>query len=163
MNNYTGKFIRSTSDLDNTDFEKTIILIIEDDEKGATGFIINKLFHRRLNELVEFQQSIPFPLYAGGPVAQDGIFFLHSRPDIIEGSKHIIGPIYLGGNMQQAITAINQHLIAENDIKLFIGYCGWDDGQLNDELEEGSWLPLDAAVEKIFFSDDELDWEQMLF
>jgi putative transcriptional regulator len=159
MNNYTGKFISSTPALDDTDFEKAIIFIIEDNEKGATGFIINKLFHRALNRLVEFQQSIPFPLYAGGPVGQEGIFFLHRRPDIIEGGKHIAASIYLGGNIQQAIAAVNQHIIKGSDIKLFIGYCGWDDGQLNEELEEGSWLPLATSVEKIFFSDDEFDWD----
>jgi putative transcriptional regulator len=151
MNNYTGKFISSTPALDDTDFEKAIIFIIENNEKGATGFIINKLFHRTLNELAEFQLSIPFPLYAGGPVAEDGVFMLHRRPDVIEGGKPIADPIYLGGNIQQAIVAINQHIINENDIKLFIGYCGWDDGQLKEELEEGSWLPLDEVVEKIFF------------
>jgi putative transcriptional regulator len=151
MNNYTGKFISSTPALDNTDFEKVKIFIIEDNEKGATGFIINKLFHRALNGLVEFQQSIPFPLYAGGPVGQEGIFILHRRPDIIEGGKHIADSVYLGGNIQQAITAINRHTINETDIKLFIGYCGWDAGQLNEELEEGSWLLLDGGIERIFF------------
>ncbi len=157
MNNYTGKFISSTPALDNTDFEKAILFIIEDNENGATGFIINKLFGRVLNELVEFRQSIPFELYAGGPVAQEGIFFLHRRPDVIEGAKRISNSIYLGGNMQQAITAINKHIINEQDIKVFIGYCGWDAGQLNEEVEEGSWLLLDASVEKIFFNADELN------
>jgi putative transcriptional regulator len=152
MNNYTGKFISSTPALDDTDFEKAILFIIEDNENGATGFIINKLFQRTLNELVEFQQSIPFPLYAGGPVGQEGIFMLHRRPDIIEGSKLIADSVYLGGNIQQAITAINRHTITESDIKLFIGYCGWDDGQLNEEVEEGSWLLLDGEIEKIFFN-----------
>ena len=79
MNNYTGKFIIRTAALDNTDLARAVIFITEDNEKGATGFIINKLFPKTINELVEFQHAIPFALYAGGPVEKEGIFFLH-RP-----------------------------------------------------------------------------------
>ena len=162
MKNYTGKFIISTKALSNTNLEKAVIFITEDNEKGSTGFIINHLFPRQINELVEFQQSIPFPLYAGGPVASEGVFLLHRRPDIIEGGTPVVDSIYVGGSMQQAIAAINKHQIGEQDIKLFIGYCGWDFGQLPDELAEGSWLMLDTSVEKVFFSAAKLEWQQLL-
>jgi putative transcriptional regulator len=162
MTNYTGKFIISTVALDNTDLARAVIFISEDNEKGATGFIINHLFSRTLNELVEFKDVTPFPLYAGGPVATESLFFLHRRPDIIEDSKRIAAGIYLGGNLQQAITAINQQQINEQDIKFFIGYCGWDAGQLPEELAEGSWLPLDIGIEKLFFKSASLDWQELL-
>lgn len=84
MKNYTGQYLQSTAALDGTDFEKAILFIAEDNEKGSTGFIINKPFPRKLNELVEFKDALPFPLYTGGPVVTDGIFMLHRRPDIIE-------------------------------------------------------------------------------
>lgn len=144
MINYTGQFLQSTPALDGTDFEKAILFIAEDNEKGSTGFIINKPFPRKLNELLEFKEAVPFPLYTGGPVVTDGIFMLHRRPDIIEDCQKIAAGIFLGGNMQQTVAAINEQSITETDIKLFIGYCGWDAAQLQDEVEEGSWQPFTA-------------------
>lgn len=150
MINYTGQFLQSSPALDGTDFEKAILFIAEDNEKSSTGFIINKPFPRNLNELVEFKKSIPFPLHTGGPVVTDGIFMLHRRPDIMEDCKKIADGIFLGGNMQQAVAAINELSITEADIKLFIGYCGWDAGQLKDEIEEGSWLLLERSADSLF-------------
>ena len=79
-----GSFIRSTSLLDDSFFEKAVILIAEYNKKGATGFVVNKPFTRRLNELEEFKDSIPFPLYDGGPVDREHLFFVHQRPDLIK-------------------------------------------------------------------------------
>ena len=81
-----GSFIRSTSLLDDSFFEKAVILIAEYNKKGATGFVVNKPFTRRLNELEEFKDSIPFPLYDGGPVDREHLFFVHQRPDLIKGT-----------------------------------------------------------------------------
>lgn len=145
MINYTGQFLLSSPALNGTDFEEAMLFIIEDNEKGSTGFIINKPFPRKLNELEEFKKSLPFPLYTGGPVATGGIFMLHRRPDIIEDGRKIAEGIFLGGNIQQAVAAINRQTITEADIKLFIGYCGWDAGQLQEEKEEGSWITCTAV------------------
>ena len=89
-------------------------------------------------------------------------FSFCTGPDLIEGGKRITAGIYLGGDIHQAIAAINQQQIDEKDIKLFIGYCGWDAGQLTEELAEGSWLPLDASIEQLFFNVAALDWQLLL-
>jgi putative transcriptional regulator len=65
---YTGTFIQSTSLLDGSNFENSIIYITEHNDNGAVGFVVNKPFSRTLNQLEEFKQSISFPLYEGGPV-----------------------------------------------------------------------------------------------
>jgi putative transcriptional regulator len=64
---------------------------------------------------------------------------LHKRPDLIEGGKPITNGLYVGGNMAQVIEAINTQGIHSPEIQLFIGYCGWDVGELEAEVEEGSW------------------------
>jgi putative transcriptional regulator len=48
----------------------------------------------------------------------------------------------MGGNMEQVIQAINANGANQNQIQLFIGYCGWDLGELEAEVEEGSWISL---------------------
>lgn len=137
---HAGTFINSTSLLDDSFFEKSVILITESNEKGAMGFVVNKLFPRQLNELEEFKEAIPFPLYDGGPVDREHIFFVHQRPDLITGGTLVAGNIYLGGDFKQAILHLNSKAITGKDIKLFIGYCGWDNQELDSEIEEGSWL-----------------------
>jgi len=135
-----GLFIKSNADLNDSFFEHTTILIVEHDEAGSVGFVTNKPFGKSLHELIEFNHSKPFPLMDGGPVDRDHLFVLHKRPDLIDGGEQIPNGLYLGGNMEQVIQAINTGNANPQEIQLFIGYCGWDEGELEAEVEEGSWI-----------------------
>lgn len=148
MNLHPGIILKSTSLLDNSIFEKAVVFITEYNAKGAIGFIVNKPFARKLNELQEFSYLRDFPLYNGGPVNQEHLFFIHRRPDIIEGGVPVYSNIFSGGNFTQAVTAINNYTLTESDIKIFVGYCGWDYAELEEEMEEGSW---DTAAADIIF------------
>jgi putative transcriptional regulator len=134
-----GISIKSTAALIGSFFEDTTILIVEHNEAGSTGFVTNKPFGKSLNDLIEFNHAKPFPLMDGGPVDRAHLFVLHKRPDLIEGGKQLTNGLYLGGNMEQVIEAINNSSCKDDEIQLFIGYCGWDVGELEAEVEEGSW------------------------
>ncbi len=134
-----GISIKSTASLIGSFFEDTTILIVEHNEAGSTGFVTNKPFGKSLHDLIEFKHSKPFPLMDGGPVDRAHLFVLHKRPDLIEGGKQLPNGLYLGGNMEQVIKAINTSSCNDQEIQLFIGYCGWDVGELEAEVEEGSW------------------------
>ncbi|HEY9260582.1 YqgE/AlgH family protein [Chitinophaga sp.] len=141
-------YISATALLDDSFFEQAILVIAECNEKGAMGFVINKVFPRRFNELEEFKHSIPFPLYEGGPVDQEHLYFVHRRPDLIGGGVLVADDLYLGGDFKAAVTQLNNKTISVDDIRLFIGYCGWDAQELEAEIAEGSWEVL--AHEKLF-------------
>jgi putative transcriptional regulator len=111
-----GSFLKSTNALDNSDFEDVLVFIMEHNQNGATGFVLNKLFNRVLNELEEFSASMRFKLYNGGPVDTEHIFFLHRRPDVINNGTHIFNDVYFGGDFKQAVTGINNKAITENDL-----------------------------------------------
>ena len=134
-----GIYIKSTAALIGSFFEDTTILLVEHNEAGSTGFVTNKAFGKSLNDLLEFSHAKPFPLIDGGPVDREHLFVLHKRPDLIEGGKQLTDGLYLGGNMEQVIEAINTKGATDQEIQLFIGYCGWDLGELEAELKEGSW------------------------
>ena len=134
-----GISIKSTALLNGSFFEETSILIVEHDEAGTTGFVTNKPFGKSLNDLIEFNHAKPFPLMDGGPVDRAHLFVLHKRPDLIEGGKQLTNGLYLGGTMEQVIEAINNGSATQEEIQLFIGYCGWDVGELEAEMAEGSW------------------------
>jgi putative transcriptional regulator len=134
-----GIYIKSTEALLGSFFEDTTILIVEHNEAGTTGFVTNKPLGKSLHEIIEFNHSKPFPLMDGGPVDRAHLFVLHNRPDLIDGGKQLNNGLYLGGHMEQVIEAINTGSANNQEIQLFIGYCGWDVGELEAELEEGSW------------------------
>jgi putative transcriptional regulator len=136
----SGFNIKSSAALNGSFFEDTTILIVEHNEAGSTGFVTNKPFGKLLHDLIEFNNAKPFPLLDGGPVDRAHLFVLHKRPDLIEGGKALTNGLYLGGKMEQVIEAINNNNHNDQDIQLFIGYCGWDIGELEAELEEGSWI-----------------------
>lgn len=156
-----GTLLISAPSIKDAHFDKVVVFIAEYNFTGAMGFIINKLFPRKFNELVEFNHSKPFSLYEGGPVENDKLFFLHQRPDLIEEGTSIINAINLGGDFKQTIVKIDEGILNETDIKLFIGYCGWDPGQLEEEILEGSWLICSTNTEAVFLSKIEMLWEEI--
>jgi len=134
-----GIYIKSTAELIGSFFEHTTILLVKHNEEGSIGFVTNRPFEKSLHDLIEFNQSKPFPVMDGGPVDRDHLFVLHKRPDLIEGGELISNGLYFGGDMEQVIEAINTKGANEQDIQIFIGYCGWDEGELEAEIAEGSW------------------------
>jgi putative transcriptional regulator len=147
-----GYFLKSMGLLQGTVFEDSLILIAEYNEKGALGFSVNKPFGRNLNELEEFKHSLAFPIYEGGPVDQEHLYFVHQRADVIEEGVLIADGLYLGGNFKQAVEAINNRTLTTADVKIFIGYNGWDAGDLEAEVEEGSWLVEARVKEEVFMN-----------
>jgi putative transcriptional regulator len=141
-----GLFLKSTAALNNTVFENAMIFLTEYNTKGAMGFVINQPFGRSLHELEEFKSCPHFPLYYGGPVDEEHLFFVHQRPDLIEAGISVDHGIYMGGDFSQAVRGINNQQLTAAAIKIFVGYCGWDAGELEAEIEEGSWELLDTSV-----------------
>jgi putative transcriptional regulator len=145
-----GNILISSATMDDDNFQQSVVFIAEHNANGAMAFVVNKLADRCLNELVEFSSSPSFPLYNGGPVDTAHLFFIHRRNDIIADGTLIIDNIYLGGDFKQAVTHINNKVLTQADIKIFIGYCGWDNGELEAEIAEGNWLFKDNNASIVF-------------
>lgn len=140
MEALTGKIIISSPDINDPNFENTPLLIVEHNERGAVGFVLHMLLKKYLNELTEFMTCPPIPLFIGGPVDQENLFFLHRCPSLIEGGMPVKDGVYYGGDFKQVIKCLRDGTLAEKDICLLIGYAGWDPGQLEEEIKEGSWV-----------------------
>lgn len=134
-----GIFLKSTAALQQTIFEDAIIFVAELNKKGAMGFIVNKPFGKKLDDLQEFKHSASVALWKGGPVDQEHLFFIHRQPELIPNGTIIANGNYLGGDFNEAVKRINNKSIHMQDIKIFVGYCGWDANELEAEIEEGSW------------------------
>ncbi|HMZ46637.1 MAG TPA: YqgE/AlgH family protein, partial [Chitinophagaceae bacterium] len=103
-----------------------------------------------------------FPLFYGGPVQPQTIHFIHKRPDLIEGGLEVLENIYWGGEFELVVDLIKTKKISKNDIRFFIGYSGWGEGQLADELQTKSWITRQATTALVFNSKTENIWKDAL-
>ena len=143
-------------------FSRSVILIAEQNESGTVGFIINKKSdYSTVDLLPEF--DINFPIYNGGPVEKENLYFIHKIPSLIKNSIKIKDNLYWGGNFDILVELINENKIKKNEIKFFLGYSGWEKEQLNNEIENKSWiLAKNENVEKLPFQKKISIWKDKL-
>jgi putative transcriptional regulator len=136
--------------LKDPNFKRTVVFLCEHQDEGTFGFVLNRVYDYTLNELVNSAGDLVLPVYYGGPVQMDTIHFLHQYPVEIPGGTEIVKGIYWGGDFEMALELIRSGAADAGKIRFFIGYSGWGEGQLTDELKEKSWL-LAQATRKIVF------------
>jgi putative transcriptional regulator len=139
-----------------------VVLLCDHQEEGSFGFIFNKPFQQTLDELVQGITLKKIPVYLGGPVQLDTIHFLHQDPEMIEGGIPIMRGVYWGGDFERAMELVNNGMLDDSRIKFFLGYAGWGDGQLKDELQEKSWIVAKATRKLVFKEQGEDVWRQSL-
>lgn len=127
-------------------FNRSVVLLAEHNDEGSVGFILNKPLNYSMTDLVEDIQ-VPFPVFNGGPVEQDNLYFIHKVPHLITNSVEISDGIYWGGDFEITVSLINQHKISQNDIRFFLGYSGWASLQLDQELDSKSWIVVSNEYE----------------
>ena len=87
-------------------FNRSVVLIAEQNDTGTVGFIINKKSNYSTQDLIpEF--NIDFPIYNGGPVEKENLYFIHKIPSLIRNSIKIKDNIYWGGNFDLVVKLIN--------------------------------------------------------
>lgn len=127
-------------------FNRSVVLLAEHNQEGSVGFILNKPLNYSMTDLVE-EIQVPFPVFNGGPVEQDNLYFIHKVPHLITNSVEISDGIYWGGDFEITVSLINQHKISQNDIRFFLGYSGWASLQLDQELLSKSWIVVSNDYE----------------
>ena len=148
--------------LKDPNFKRTVIFVCEHQEAGSFGFVLNKLIEQTLDELMTGFDGFPIPIYYGGPVQMNTIHFLHQYPDQILGGLEVSKGIYWGGDFEKLSAMVKNNEIDLRKLRLFIGYSGWSNGQLDDELEEKSWLTVTATSELIFHKQPNDIWRDSL-
>ena len=148
--------------LKDPNFMRTVVFLCDHQAEGSFGFVINKPFTHTLDELMNDTEVLKVPVYYGGPVQMDTIHFLHQYPALIPGSYEVMDGIYWGGDFETVISLLKEGSIDLNKIRFFIGYSGWGEGQLNDELKEKSWLTAEATRKLVFHKKIDEIWKDSL-
>lgn len=157
-----GTILISDPFLKDPNFVRTVVLLCDHEATGTCGFVINRKTEDRVSDLISDMEGCDFPVYYGGPVQTDTVHILHRRPDLITDSIEVVPGVFWGGDFTQIIQYIHAGLIAEKDIRFYIGYSGWGEGQLAEELEEKSWITSDGSEKLVFFSEPEQIWKEAL-
>ncbi len=121
-------------------FNRSVVLLVSHSDKGAVGFILNKKIDYSLNEIMGDFPDFDVEVSIGGPVSTDSIYFIHSLGADFPGSIHVKDNLYWGGDFDELKKRINLGQVNPHQVRFFLGYSGWDSGQLEEELNENSWL-----------------------
>ncbi|SMG30740.1 YqgE/AlgH family protein [Sphingobacterium psychroaquaticum] len=159
-----GSLLLSEPFMLDSNFKRSVILLCEHNtETGSMGFILNHRSSLLLQDVVPNIENDTIPIYIGGPVEIESLFFLHHIPDKIPGGTHLIDNIYFGGDFNQVTFLLNANMLTVDEVKFFIGYAGWGNDQLAQEIEENSWAVHNKFPSDILFLTDGEDlWKEAL-
>lgn len=158
-----GDLLISEPFLNDPNFERTVILICEHNERGTFGLVLNKVTDLTLEDVLTEEVAFTGLLNLGGPVEQNTLHFVHRLGDSIDGSIELGNGLYWSGDFDQIKLMLNQGVLCESDIQFYLGYSGWEEGQLRDELDAQSWFVKKGTTsQEIFDMDADEFWKSIL-
>lgn len=152
-------------------FNHTLVLLVDHSEEGSFGFVINKTTDLSMDEVlaevgIDGKGNIAMraPVLLGGPVSPESGWILYDS----EGTSHPRSGRTIFVNDRIACSASLDLLeqMAQGDgpdrCAMLLGYAGWGPGQLEEEMSQGSWIPVDLANDLVFDTVVDRRWEAAL-
>lgn len=169
----TGQVLVASEHMPDPRFQETVIYLVDHDENGAFGLVVNKPISTGpieglLDRLgIDLDDDILDPLRAGsitvhygGPVQPEIGFLLHSAEYATRGTRVLSGAFALTTNLEALIdVAFGQ---GPRRSLLIFGYSGWGPSQLESELGRGDWAVIDADPDLVLGTDHESKWRRLL-
>lgn len=158
METLQGHLLIAIPELADPNFFRSVVLVIQHDEAGATGVVLNRPSNMTVAEVwaevSEQACDCLQPVHVGGPV-EGPLIALHSSLNL--GESLVLPGVLVSMSREQLDDLVSQ---TEYPFRLFSGYSGWGPGQLENEISVGGWLIMPAQPEHVFASPDEL-WKQV--
>lgn len=151
----TGSLLISEPFMMDPNFKRSVVLLSEHTDEGTVGYVLNQKSDFLVKDLVPDFEGADYPVYVGGPVGNDTLHFIHRCYDRMNSGTEIAHGIYWGGNFETLKLLINGGQVREDEVMFFVGYSGWDVGQLDTELEQNSWLVTNNYNPDLLFDDEE--------
>jgi len=156
MESLEGQFLIASPHLPDSNFFRSVVLMIQHDDEGAFGLLLNRRVEKTIGELWEMISdtpcSNPTPVNVGGPV-EGPLMAIHTDPLLSE--REVIDGVHLSTEKDNLDRLVNAY---DGPLRVFTGYSGWGTGQLEGEMQVGGWLTL-RAEKKLVFADDETMWK----
>lgn len=158
--------IISMPELLDPNFRRSVVLLIEHNEEGSFGLVLNRPTEIRIRDLCEDLETPwggdpDMVAQSGGPVSTQQGFLLHGPvpDDVVVNSREIVPAVSMALDMDTFRTLCSR---PPEDFRMILGYAGWSADQLEQEVAAGAWLT--AAVDRnlVFGSSPEEMWQEAL-
>jgi putative transcriptional regulator len=156
MDSLRGQLLIAPPYLADPNFSHSVVLMIQHDEEGAFGVILNRPSGRTIRDVWSELRDTPCgcaqAVHVGGPVTGP-LVALHTEP--------ALGDIQVVDGVWCSMSAEKIEEIVRDDrryVRFYAGYSGWGGGQLESELATGSWLTVPGDVDAVFHVPDEDLW-----
>lgn len=156
-----GRLLVATPPLDDPNFDRTVVLMLEHQESGAIGVVLNRATHAPVASLLpdwEPHAAAPETIFRGGPVSTDSLIGLAVVGPNTSPQAHRI-ELSHGTVTSVDLAAPNT---ASGPTRIFAGYSGWAGGQLEGELAASAWLVVDARVDDVITATPDNLWRDVL-
>ncbi|MDP6444248.1 MAG: YqgE/AlgH family protein [Pirellulaceae bacterium] len=157
MSTLQGQFLVASPHLPDVNFFRSVVLIIQHDDDGAFGVVLNRPTENTVGEFWEMISKEPCEstelVNHGGPVA-GSVLALHTDHNCSE--TEVIPGVHVSTAHDNIEQIVQQR---DKPYRIFCGYAGWSGGQLEHELEAGGWMTIKADLDEIFACEDDL-WER---
>ena len=170
-----GRFLISAVQMRDPNFRQAVILIIAHDAGGAFGLIVNRPTDFTFGQVMQEQGTIQgapagMKIYFGGPVQSNHLFGLYSGlPSAVQSevSTAPLSNVVFDPVLPSLVDYLHTEWAELSDntrppIRLYAGYAGWGEGQLEQELAEKTWIVRPAAAKHIFHTDPKQSWRETL-
>lgn len=158
MDSLAGHLLIASPHLADPNFVQAVVLLIHHTEEGAFGVILNRPAEHTIDELWKEVSEVPCEsgehVNVGGPVSGP-LIALHTASALSE--MEVLPGIHLAAQRDHLEELLSGD---EHRFRIFVGHSGWGGGQLEDELEQGSWLTTRATVEFVFYDQEHL-WKKV--
>jgi putative transcriptional regulator len=158
-----GNLLIATSVVQDSCFERSVIYLSSHSDEGAMGMIINypveKVEMKDILDQLDIDSQIKlreFPIHFGGPVEANRGFVVHSSDYVANDSMSEENGIVVTANVS-VLQELAQGKGPDQGM-LVLGYAGWSAGQLESEIELGSWIVVPASKKLVFDTDNEIKW-----
>jgi putative transcriptional regulator len=159
-----GKLLVASPDLPDPNFAKTVILLVQYDDDGVVGLILNRRskvpISRVLDEVAGAKRRSD-PVYAGGPVGRTDVLALVRSRRAPGDAQRVLGDVFLVSTkegMQKTFASSSD----ADTVHVYLGYSGWTEPQLENELGLGAWYIFPGTAKAVFGSDPDSMWEQFI-
>lgn len=158
-----GKLLISDPFISDGYFDRSVVLLCEHNDEGTFGFVLNNFVDIPFHEISDKFPVFDTKVSIGGPVSKENLFFLHKLGSTLPGSVAITDKIFAGGDFSILVDLIQRNEIRKTDLRFFIGYSGWTEGQLNEEIEANTWIVSDKFDDDFIMNVEENHlWQKLM-
>jgi putative AlgH/UPF0301 family transcriptional regulator len=159
-----GKLLVSSRGLSDPNFAEAVVLLIHYDNQGAVGLMINRRTKAPLSRIAQDLNTAKHgsdPIYIGGPVEITTVLGLLHSPKKPDEATSVLRDVYLVSGKEPLEKTLAGGL-GPGDVRLYLGYCGWAGGQLENEMRLGGWWIFDGTAGLVFDPDPGSVWPRLI-